>query len=138
MIEGVRLTFEQGRVVEATATRNEDLLLAMIASDEGSSRVGEVSLTDGRLSPITRFMADTLYDENRGGPEGNFHLALGNAYKDAFTGEIARQTKRDWTGLGFNESTVHTDIVSTARRQVTARLPGGRTKVVYRDGQFAI
>jgi aminopeptidase len=138
LIEGVRLVFEKGRVVEASASRNQDLLLAMVASDEGSSRVGEVSLTDGRLSPITRYMADTLYDENRGGPEGNFHLALGNAYKDAFTGETARQTRRDWRRLGFNESTVHTDIVSTARRQATAHLPGGRTKVVYRDGQFTI
>ncbi len=138
LIEGVRLVFEQGRVVEASASRNQELLAAMIASDEGSSRVGEVSLTDGRLSPITRYMADTLYDENRGGPEGNFHLALGSAYKDAFTGEVGRQTKRDWRRLGFNESSVHTDIVSTARRQATAQLAGGRTKVVYRDGRFTV
>ena len=138
LIEGVRLAFERGRLVEATASRNQDLLLAMIASDEGSSRVGEVSLTDGRLSPITRYMAETLYDENRGGPEGNFHLALGSAYKDGYAGDIARQTKRDWRRLGFNESSVHTDIVSTARRQATAHLPGGRTKVIYRDGQFTI
>jgi aminopeptidase len=138
LIEGVKLTFEQGSVTEATATHNEDLLRAMIASDEGASRVGEVSLTDGRLSPITRYMADTLFDENRGGPQGNFHLALGNAYKDAFTGDIARQKARDWRRLGFNESTVHTDIVSTARRQATARLPGGKTKVIYRDGQFTL
>jgi aminopeptidase len=138
LIEGVRLAFEKGRVVEASASQNQDLLFAMIASDEGSSRVGEVSLTDGRLSPITRYMAETLYDENRGGPEGNFHLALGSAYKDGFTGDIARQTKRDWRRLGFNESSVHTDIVSTARRQATAHLPGGRTKVVYRDGRFTV
>ena len=86
----------------------------MIASDEGSKRVGEISLTDGRLSRITRFMAETLYDENRGGPQGNFHLALGSAYRQAFTGDIAAQRKRDWKRLGFNESSVHTDIVSTA------------------------
>jgi aminopeptidase len=138
LIEGVRLELERGRVVHASATRNEDLLLAMIASDEGSCRVGEVSLTDARLSPITRYMADTLFDENRGGTEGNFHLALGNAYKDSFTGDVARQTARDWRRLGFNESTVHTDIVSTARREVTATLPGGKTKLIYRDGRFTI
>ena len=61
----------------------------MIASDPGAERVGEFSLTDGRLSRITRFMAETLFDENRGGPEGNFHIALGSAYKDAYTGDPA-------------------------------------------------
>lgn len=137
-INGVRLRFERGAVVEATAARGEELLQAMIASDEGSRRVGEISLTDGRLSRITRFMASTLYDENRGGPQGNFHLALGNAYHDAFTGDIAAQKRRDWRRLGFNESSVHTDIVSTARREATALLPGGSTKRIYADGRFTI
>ena len=138
LIDGVRLRFERGAVVEATAARSEELLQAMIASDAGSSRVGEISLTDGRLSPITRFMAETLYDENRGGPQGNFHLALGSAYQDAFTGDSAAQTRRDWRRLGFNESSVHTDIVSTARREVTALLPSGRSKRIYADGRFTI
>ncbi len=110
----------------------------MIASDEGSKRVGEISLTDGRLSRITRFMAETLYDENRGGPRGNFHLAIGSTTGQAFTGDIAVQRKSDWKRLGFNESSVHTDIVSTARREVTATLPSGRTKTIYRDGQFTV
>jgi aminopeptidase len=138
LIEGIRLTFEGGRVVEATAKRNGELLRAMIESDEGASRVGEISLTDGRLSPITRYMGETLFDENRGGPQGNFHLAVGSAYRDAFRGDIAAQSRRDWQRLGFNESSVHTDIVSTARRTVTATLPGGRSKVIYADGRFAV
>ena len=138
MIDGVKLRFERGLIVEASATRSEHLLHAMIASDEGSKRVGEISLTDGRLSRITRFMAETLYDENRGGPQGNFHLAIGSSYRQAFTGDIAAQRKSDWKRLGFNESSVHTDIVSTARREVTATLPSGRTKTIYRDGQFTV
>jgi len=138
LIDGIRLTFERGRVVEATAKRNEKLLRAMIGSDDGASRVGEISLTDGRLSPITRYMGETLYDENRGGPQGNFHLALGNAYKEAFRGDVAAQRRRDWQRLGFNESSVHTDIVSTARRTVTALLPSGRSKVIYEDGRFVV
>jgi aminopeptidase len=138
MIDGIRLTFERGRIVEATASRNEALLHAMIESDEGACRVGEISLTDGRLSPITRYMAETLFDENRGGPEGNFHLAIGNAYREAFRGDIAAQTKRDWQRRGFNESSVHTDIVSTARRTVTATLPSGRSKVIYTNGRFVV
>ncbi len=138
MMKGVKLRFERGKIVEATATENEALLAAMIESDPGARRVGEVSLTDGRLSPITRFMAETLYDENRGGPQGNFHLAIGNAYRDAFTGEVAKLRSRDLARLGFNSSAVHTDIVTTARRTVTATLPSGRKKVIYTDGQFTV
>jgi aminopeptidase len=110
----------------------------MVASDPGASRVGEVSLTDGRLSQITRFMGSTLYDENRGGPQGNFHLALGNAYREAFTGDVNAQKPADWRRLGFNISTVHTDIVTTARRRATAVLPSGRTKLIYDEGQFTV
>ncbi len=138
LIEGIRLRFVKGRVVEASAARNDDLLQTMLATDEGSCRVGEVSLTDGRMSPITAFMADTLYDENRGGPQGNFHLAIGSAYLDSYSGEVAGLRQRDWARLGFNRSSVHTDIVSTERREVTARLPSGRSKVIYRDGCFAV
>jgi aminopeptidase len=138
MIEGVRLRFVRGVVVEASASRGEEVVKAMLASDPGASRVGEISLTDGRMSRITRFMAETLYDENRGGPQGNFHLAVGSAYRQGFTGDIAAQSKRDWQRLGFNESSVHTDIVSTSRREVTATLPSGRRKVIYRDGQFTV
>ncbi len=110
----------------------------MIATDPGAKRIGEFSLTDGRLSRITRFMAKTLYDENRGGAEGNFHVAVGRAYKDAYTGDPAALGKRDWSRLGYNESSVHTDIVSTARREVTAQLPSGKRKLIYRDGQFRV
>jgi aminopeptidase len=137
-IEGVSLTFERGAVVEATARRDQEMLRAMVASDPGASRVGEISLTDGRLSRITRFMGSTLYDENRGGPQGNFHLALGSAYREAFAGDVPAQKPRDWQRLGFNESSVHTDIVTTARRRATAVLPSGRTKVIYDEGRFTV
>jgi aminopeptidase len=138
LIESVRLRFQAGEVVEASASRNEALLLSMLESDAGARRAGEFSLTDGRLSRITRFMAETLFDENRGGPEGNFHVALGEAYKDAYTGDPASLRKADWKRLGYNESVIHTDIVSTSRRTVTATLPSGRQKVIYRDGRFTV
>jgi aminopeptidase len=137
-IEGVRLTFERGAVVEATATSGQEMLRAMVASDAGARRVGEISLTDGRLSRITRFMGSTLYDENRGGPQGNFHLALGSAYREAFAGDVTAQKPADWRRLGFNESSVHTDIISTARRRATALLPSGRTRVIYDEGRFTV
>jgi aminopeptidase len=138
LIEDIRLRFERGEVVEASAAKNEPLLRSMIASDAGSRRVGEFSLTDGRLSRITRFMADTLYDENRGGPDGNFHLALGSAYKESYPGDAAALKRREWSALGYNSSAVHTDIISTSSRTVTAVLPSGKSKVIYGEGRFTI
>jgi aminopeptidase len=83
-------------------------------------------------------MGETLYDENRGGPEGNFHLAVGSAYRDAYAGDPGTLRPSDLRRLGFNQSAVHTDIVSTARREVTALLPNGKRKLIYRDGRFTI
>ena len=67
LVKGIRLEFADGRVVEASAEENEPVLTEMIAT-EGADRIGEFSLTDRRFSRITRFMAQTLYDENVGGP----------------------------------------------------------------------
>jgi aminopeptidase len=54
----------------------------MLATDEGASQIGEYSLTDKRLSRITKFMAETLFDENMGGEFGNTHMAVGRSYHD--------------------------------------------------------
>jgi aminopeptidase len=137
LVEGIRLTFADGRVTEATAEKNERVLTEMIAT-EGADRVGEFSLTDRRFSRITRFMAHTLYDENVGGAYGNTHIAVGRSYQDAFDGDPSSVSKERWEELGFNTSSVHTDIVSTADRVVTASLRGGGERVIYRDGEFQL
>jgi aminopeptidase len=135
LIEGVELEFRDGRIVGAHASRGEDLLRAMIAT-AGADRVGEFSLTDGRLSRITRFMADTLYDENTGGPNGNTHLAIGRSLRVCYDGDAQQLADEDWERLGFNESSVHTDIVATSERTVTAVLSDGSQRVIYAGGRF--
>ncbi len=137
LVKGVRLTFTDGRVTAASAEENERVLTEMIAT-EGADRVGEFSLTDRRFSRITRFMAHTLYDENVGGEFGNTHIAVGRAYQDAFDGDPSELTPQQWEDLGFNNSTVHTDIVSTTDRTVTATLRDGSECVIYRDGEFQL
>jgi aminopeptidase len=137
LVKGISLRFEEGRVVESSAAQNEPVLREMIAT-EGADKVGEFSLTDRRLSRITRFMAHTLYDENVGGPHGNTHIALGRSYQDAYAGDPAEVSPQEWERLGFNNSSVHTDIVSTADRIVTAQLRGGGEQVIYRDGEFQL
>ena len=137
LVKGVRLTFREGRVTEATAEENERVLTEMVAT-EGADKVGEFSLTDRRTSRITRFMAHTLYDENVGGEFGNTHIAVGRSYQDAYDGDPSEVAKERWEELGFNNSSVHTDIVSTTDRIVTASLRGGGERVIYRDGQFQL
>jgi len=135
LIKGVELEFRDGGVVEARAEENLALLTEMIAT-EGADRVGEFSLTDGRLSRITKFMANTLYDENVGGPFGNTHLALGRSLRLCYDGDPDTVPDEEWERLGFNDSVVHTDIVSTTDRTVTAVLTDGTERVIYASGKF--
>lgn len=137
-ISGVSLRFENGVVVASSAAENEDALKEMIAQ-ENADKVGEFSLTDKRHSRITKFMATTLYDENMGGAFGNTHIALGNAYKDTFTGDMSAVTDEQWAAMGYNACPkVHTDIISTSNRTVTATLRDGSEKVIYKDGMFVL
>jgi aminopeptidase len=137
LIEGIHLEFKGGVVVASSATRNEKLLKEMIAVED-ADKIGEFSLTDGRFSHITRLMGETLYDENMGGEQGNTHIALGNAYQDSYPGDQSAVTQEQWKEWGFNKSVVHTDIISTTRRKVTAHLEDGSEKVIYQDGRFTV
>jgi aminopeptidase len=135
LIKGIELEFKDGVVVKASAKENEQVLLDMIAV-ENADKAGEFSLTDKKFSRITKFMANTLFDENVGGEFGNTHIALGNAYHDSYPGDIKSVSKDQWDEMGYNESAVHTDIISTTNRTVTATLPDGSKKVIYKDGEF--
>ena len=137
-IAGVHLQFKDGVVATSSATENEDALKEMI-SQENADKVGEYSLTDKRHSRITKFMATTLFDENIGGEFGNTHIALGNAYKDTFTGDMSKVSEEEWRDMGYNSCPkVHTDIVSTANRTVTATLADNSETIIYKDGMFVI
>ncbi len=135
LIEGIELAFKNGCVIKSKATKNEKMLKEMIAT-ENADKVGEFSMTDRRFSHITKFMAETLYDENIGGPNGNTHLALGNAYHDCYAGDPSKVNKKQWTKLGYNDSSVHTDIISTTPRIITAYLKDGSQKVIYKNGEY--
>jgi len=124
LIEGIELHFKDGKVVKSKAKKNEKVLKAMIAA-KNADKVGEFSLTDKRFSRITKFMAETLFDENIGGAHGNTHIALGNSYHDCFDGDPSKVSKEQWAKLGYNNSSVHTDIISTAPRTATAYMKDG-------------
>lgn len=136
-VRDITLTFKGGKVVKSTAKTGQKVLTEMIKA-EGADLVGEYSLTDSRLSRITKFMATTLFDENVGGKNGNTHLALGSAYQESYPGNLANVKPAEWKKMGYNDSVVHTDIVATTNRVVTATLPNGKTKVIYKDGKFTV
>jgi aminopeptidase len=137
MIKDTYLEFKDGRVVKATASAGEDILKEMIAV-ENADKVGEFSLTDRRFSRITKFMGETLFDENVGGENGNTHIAVGAAYRDSYAGDQSNVSEEEWESMGYNNSVVHTDIVATSNRVVTAYLKDGSNRVIYQDGEYQV
>ena len=137
LIKNIKLTFKDGLVVDAKAGYGQYFLKQLIKV-ENSNKIGEFSLTDKRFSKINKFMAETLYDENFGGEFGNTHIALGSAYKDTYSKNINKLTPKDWDNLGFNDSAVHTDIIATSDRIVTATLKNGKKIILYQSGKFQI
>jgi len=135
-VEGVKLVFEKGCVIDVQADKGDEFTKKQLEMDPGAKRVGEFSLTDRRFSRIDCFMADTLFDENYGGKYGNTHIALGASYTDTFSGDISQMNKALKKKLGFNDSALHWDLVNTEKKTVTAILKNGKKQVIYDDGQF--
>lgn len=137
-IEGITLWFKDGVVVKSDAHTNHAHLKQLLKLKNGN-KLGEFSLTDGRLSKITKFMAETLFDENMGGRYGNTHVALGMAYKDCYRGTPKSSwTDAEWDKRGFNDSVLHADIISTSNRTVVATLGDGSETTIYKDGKFTV
>jgi aminopeptidase len=106
VVEGLRLRFKHGRVVDVDADRNADAMRAHLQSDAGAVRLGEVALVDG-TSPVGlsgRVFNDVLLDENAA-----CHIALGNAY--AFTVPDLTDDPGERGERGFNVSAVHQDVM---------------------------
>jgi aminopeptidase len=112
-VEGARLRFRGGEVVEAEAARGQDFLEEMLALDDGARRLGEFSF--GLNDAIQEFTGEVLFDEKIG---GTVHLALGEAYTE--------------TGA-TNSSALHWDMVCDLRAGGEAYADG---ELVYRDGAF--
>jgi aminopeptidase len=73
-----------------------------------------------------------------GGPYGNTHLAIGKAIQHCYDGDAEPLSREDWERLGFNDSVVHTDIVSTTDREVTAVMRDGSQRTIYAAGRFQL
>lgn len=113
--EGVHLTFKKGRIVKATASKGQDVLDAMLNTDDGARRVGEFAI--GTNYSVQKFTRNTLFDEKIG---GTVHMAVGASIPES---------------LGVNESAIHWDMVTDMRDGGKIYADG---KVVYKDGRFTI
>ncbi len=114
-VEDVRLWFEQGKVVRASASRGQEYLEAMLDSDAGARFLGEVAM--GNNYSVERFTRHALFDEKIG---GTCHLAVGSSYPD--------------TG-GRNESALHWDMVCDLRKGGAIYADG---ELIHKDGQWRI
>jgi aminopeptidase len=114
-VAGVRLSFKDGLVVDATAERGEGLLHQMLDSDPGARRLGELGI--GTNFAIARGTRSILFDEKIG---GTVHLALGRSYPE--------------TG-GVNESSLHWDMICDLRCGGTLTVDG---ELLQRDGIFQV
>ncbi len=114
-VEGVELTFKEGKVVTAKASKNEDYLISQLDSDAGARFLGEFAI--GTNYGIQRFTKSILYDEKIG---GTIHMAVGAGYPE--------------TG-SRNQSSVHWDFICDMRQDSEIRVDG---ELFYKDGQFQI
>lgn len=136
-VRDMRFVFKKGEVVECSAKQGEEYLKKQLGIDAGARRIGELSFTDKRFSPIRKYMADTLFDENIGGTHGNCHIAIGKSYLDTYSGK-KKMTKKLQEALGFNDSVIHWDVINTEKKTVTAALTNGTKKIIYENGMFTI
>ena len=114
-VAGVKLRFEAGKVVDASAERGEEFLNEMLDTDEGARRLGELGI--GTNYGIATGTKEILLDEKIG---GTVHMAVGASYPE--------------TG-GANDSAVHWDMVCDLRQGGVITVDGVE---LQRDGKFVV
>ncbi|MEN6435116.1 MAG: aminopeptidase [Anaerolineaceae bacterium] len=114
-VPDIQLTWKKGKLVEATASKNQDFLRQILASDSGSSNAGEFAF--GVNPYVDRFTTDILIDEKIG---GTIHLAVGRAYAECG---------------GTSKSAIHWDIVKDTRTDSCITLDG---KTIFENGKILI
>ncbi len=114
-VSGIKLTFKDGRVTDASAAKNEAFLLSQLDIDEGARTLGEFAI--GTNMGIQQFTGNTLFDEKIG---GSIHMALGESIAESG---------------GVNKSQIHWDIVHSMREGGQIWIDG---KLFYDSGRFVI
>jgi aminopeptidase len=111
----VRLEFKDGKVVKASADKNENFLIKKLDTDPGARFLGEFAI--GTNERIDRFTGQILFDEKIG---GSFHLAIGHGYPEALT---------------ENDSAIHWDMICDLRKGGEITVDG---QLFYKNGKFVV
>ena len=134
IIDNFWFKFEGGKVVEAHAEQNDELLQKMINMDEGARYLGECALVPFN-SPINEtglLFYNTLFDEN-----ACCHLAIGMGFPDTIE-DHHNKTLEECRALGINDSMIHEDfMIGTADLSIVAHCRDGKTVQIFKDGTWA-
>ena len=135
LIDGIRVRFERGKIVEMSAAKGEDAFRSLISTDEGAARLGEVALVP-HSSPISKsgiIFNNTLFDENAAS-----HIAVGQSYTENIR-DGSKRSKEELAALGANASLVHVDwMIGNGELDVDGILANGTAEPLMRKGEWAI
>ncbi len=133
MIEGIRVRFEGGRIVQASATKGEEVLNRLIETDEGARRLGEVALVP-HSSPISQSgvtFLNTLFDENAAS-----HIALGQAYTSCIK-DGDKLSDEELAAKGANTSLIHVDwMIGSGEIDIDGVTATGAREPLMRKGEW--
>ena len=134
LIDNIAVKFEEGRIVEAKASRGEEVLNKVLDTDEGARRLGEVALVP-HSSPISQsglLFYNTLFDENAAS-----HIALGQCYSKCFI-DGTSLTPEQIAAQGGNKSLIHIDwMIGSDQTDIDGIRADGSRVPVFRKGEWA-
>jgi len=134
LIDNIAVKFEEGRIVEAKASRGEEELNKVLDTDEGARRLGEVALVP-HSSPISQsglLFYNTLFDENAAS-----HIALGQCYSKCFI-DGTSLTPEQIAAQGGNKSLIHIDwMIGSDQTDIDGIRADGSRVPVFRKGEWA-
>lgn len=133
LIENFSMRFENGKVVEVHAEKNQNVLEKMVAMDEGAAYLGECALI-AKDSPINQsgiLFWNTLYDEN-----ASCHFAVGRGF-DCCIRDFAGYSKEELTAMGLNDSMIHVDfMVGCDSLDIDGITEAGERIPIFRNGSW--
>ncbi len=134
LIDNIAVRFEEGRIVEAKASKGEEVLNKVLDTDEGARRLGEVALVP-HSSPISKsglLFYNTLFDENAA-----CHIALGQCYSKCFL-DGGKLSAQQIAAQGGNKSFIHIDwMIGSDKIDIDGVHTDGRRVPVFRKGEWA-
>ena len=138
LVEWIRLEFKDWKLIKASADKNDNILHEMIKI-EWMDYIWEFSLTDSRVSKITHFMAETLFDENVWWEFWNTHIALWRWFDECCIWDRKQLNNLEFKkSIWLNWSDEHVDVISTANRKVIWIMTNGDEILIYEDWKFVI